>query len=755
VRLALQRPQPESALAFTASGSSNVAADEYVDGNFAPFTLTGVSQITIDHGTLVTTSSIVVYSVTAIDTVTGNWTIQTSLNNNESEYSDPNFDANVTAVTSEIIDQGDLPGATSNQIKYTITVDSPAIDSTDAGLPFWRLLHSTDDIFDGVTEIQIIAPFVPRISYFDTAGAFASTFSFEQPDILDASYDNINGIFFSIRFNDQNAGTSTVTLSDDFSDGDAGTASGTTNFHPGRWTEDSNNTAFLRTGDLLSYNVATGDGQLETTYTMGDFNTWIDVDPQSVTAEPMWFVMRAVDTDNKTLIQEGVGIETSPTTSGVWFANSIENFTNATAAATLRDVRPLWHTAVSGTDSFVISYNGTEWGVTGSQSGVLTNALTGVLYDESTDAFTPLEFLISATTNPTAGEQFSFDLVTENVKKDVTLSGILALNRSGSDFTTGTVFTTPKTIGSDEVSIELYGNTNGSVNIAADNFTMLPAGSGTYPTVSVFTVERTDNEGDLTASPTVIETFDVIGDPSKTYNDYLNGRVQIAVTQSGAVGGGFIFIKVDDTIWKYPTTTALSSEDGSNALISSQGQIAKDGTHSFNWTRKSGVGGEPFLTYHEFEESSDIIHLRTINKDTLQDTTDDKEVLLQQTGYSDENNFKVFYDQNDFDAIYYVDSATNLQAFNIDDRVSAFMAVNAEDVSLPAGTSQQTFVNADVINAWGESLDGKIVTFGVTSGDGAIAPSSDTTVSGGRATSQFTVGSTVGVSTVTATVTET
>ena len=83
------------------------------------------------------------------------------------------------------------------------------------------------------------------------------------------------------------------------------------------------------------------------------------------------------------------------------------------------------------------------------------------------------------------------------------------------------------------------------------------------------------------------------------------------------------------------------------------------------------------------------------------------------------------------------------------------MAVNAEDVTLPAGTSQQTFVNADVINAWGEELDGKVVTFAVTAGDGAVSPSSDTTVSGGRATTQFTVGSTVGVSTVTATVTET
>ena len=292
------------------------------------------------------------------------------------------------------------------------------------------------------------------------------------------------------------------------------------------------------------------------------------------------------------------------------------------------------------------------------------------------------------------------------------------------------------------------------------SYTATPIGSsptetvtGTFPDVNVFTVEKSYNEGKLTGSPNVISAFDVIGDPSKTYNSFLDGRVQIAVTQSGS-GGGFIYLKVDDTLYKYPNNISLSSEDGSNATKSTQGQIPKNGTHSLAWTRESGIGGLPFLTYHEFEDSIDIIHLRTIDKDTLLDTTDSKEVLLSQSGYSITSNFKVFYDQNDFDTLYFVDASTNLQAFNIDDRISAFMAVNAEDVTLPAGTAQQTFVNADVINAWGEVLAGKVVTFSVTTGDGAISPSSDTTDVVGRATSEFTVGSTVGVSTVTATVTE-
>ena len=753
VRLVLQRPQPTSAVTLTASGNFTTEKAELIDGIFANAPTTGVSQMTISFDTLVSTLSIVVYSATAIDVSTSNWTVQTSLNNSQSEFDDSNFDAAVTAVVSEIIDLSQLPGATENQIKYTVTVTAPTIDTTNAGLPHWRLKHSTADIFDGVTEVQIVLPLTPTISYFDTDGSLASTFQFEQENILDAVYDNINGIFYTIRFNDQATGTATISGSDDFSDGDAGTASGTTNFNPGRWTESSTNTSFLRTGDELGYNVSSGKGQLETTYTLTDFNTTVDVNPQVISTEDMWFVMRSLDSDNKAVIQEGVGLETSPTSSGVIFASAIENFVNSTAACTLRDARPLWHNSASGTDSFTVAFNGSIWAVSGSQTGALADAQTGVLYDEATAVTTPIEFLISCTGDPSNGEQFSFDLTTENVKKEPTATGILVIDRDGSDFTTGAVFTTPRTITSDPMTIELFANTDGSVNISADNYNVLPEGGGSFPDVNVFTVQRTDNEGDLTASPTIIDEFDVIGDPSKTYNSFLDGRVQITATQSGT-GGGHVYIKVDNTLYKYPNNVSLSSDDGSSAVISTEGQIPKDGTHSFTWTRESGIGGEPFLTYHEFEKSIDIIHLRTINKNTLINTTDDKEILLEQSGYSEANNFKVFYDQNDFDTLYYVDSSTNLQSFNIDDRISAFMAVNAEDVTLPAGTSQQTFVNADVINAWGEALDGKVVTFSVTAGDGAVSPSSDTTVGGGRASTQFTVGSTVGVSTVTATVTE-
>ena len=753
-RLVLQRDQPVTATAFTSSGSVNLDAQEYIDGSFVGFSTTGVSQVTVSFGTLISTSSIVVYSTTEIDTVTGNWTVQTSLNNTEVQFNSANFDANITSVTSAIIDKSLLAGATEDQIRYTLAVDTPPIDTTNAGLPYWRIKHATPDILDGLTEIQIIQPLTPTVTYFNTDGTPGVPFTFEKDSILDATYDNINGIFYTIRFNDQTTGTATITLGDGFSDGEAGTASGTTSFNPGRWTESSTNTAFLRTGDELSYNVSSGKGQLETTYTMGDFTATLLIDPDTITTEDMWVALRALDSDNKVLIQEGVGYETSPTPGGVFFASAVENFVNSTATCTLRDLRPLWHNSVSGTETFTVSFDGANWTVVGSTTGALNNAQTGVAYDESVDATTPIEFLVSCTASPTLGEQFTFDLNTNNDKKVALDPGTVTIDRASASVTTGHVFTTPITMNFDRVTFEIAGNTDGSVNISADNFTAIPASGASFPDVNVFTVERTDDEGKLTASPTVIESFDIIGDPSRTYNTYLDGRVQIATAQSGT-GGGFIYIKVDDTLYKYPNDVQLSTETGGSATQTSTGQIARDGTHSFSWTHDSGVNGLPFLTYHEYDENIDVIHLKTIDKDTLLDNTDNKEIVLDQSGYSTTNNFKVFYDQNDFDTLYYVDGSTNLQAFNIDSRISAFMAVNAEDVSMPAGTANQTFVNADVINAWGEVLNGKVVTFQVTSGDGVTAPPSDTTVGDGRATVTFTVGSSVGVSVVTATVTET
>jgi hypothetical protein len=754
VRLALQRPQPTSA-AGAASGSpdTQVAVPGWIDGATTPIgPVSPADLMIIGFGRQVSTTQIKIYSTTTIDTNTANWTVSTSLNNLDSEYTDSNFEATISSIDFAI--EG-------GQFTYTVKFGAPPVDTTGDGLPWWRVAHSTAASFAFVTEVEPVnnttsnTPHIPALSYFDTDGSFASSFTFEKSNILDACYDDPNTRFYTIRFNTDNVGTTSINLGDDFSDAEAGSAAATNNFNPARWVESTANPQFLRNqaSEILTHNVALGNGQLETTYTMAsDFRAEIEVDPISLSTNKKWFTIRALDANNNVVMSEGVGTDTSVTTTGVWFSSYVSDLVDGTAACDFREGRPLWHNAKDGTDSFTVAFDGANWTVTGTLTGALTNAQTGVLYNETVDSDTPIEFLISCTAAPTPGEQFTFDVVTVSGHKNPEETGIIGFQRTGATWSglTGDTVGPGASVITDACNIELFGHTDGSINVEADNFQVV--GTGIFPQIAVFTVEKTDNQGDVVGSP-LIESFDVIGDPSLTYNDFLDGRVQIATTSSGS-GGGFVYIKVNNTLYKYNNNIALTSEDGSSSVISpTVDQIPTDGTSSFNWTHESSIGGLPFLTYLEYETGLDILHLKTIDKDTLLNTTDDKEVLLNISDYA-ANPYTVFYDQNDFDTLYYIDTGTNLRAFNLDDRISAFMAVNAQDTTMPAGTAQSTLVHADVINAWGEPLDGKDVTFQVTAGDGAVTPSTDTTISGGRATTQFTVGATVGVSTVTATVTE-
>jgi len=752
-RLVMRRPKAINAYRGSSGAPDTLTSTpEYIDRLFTANPVTGANLIVVDFGGIpVFPTDIVVYSTSALNDTVGNWAVAGGTDGTDAQFSNAQFISTINSVTTAF-------DVSTGQFRTTINIDPPPVDSDSTGLPFWRLRHTTAGEFNNVTEVEIITPLDNAvISYYDTDGSFASSFTFEQDDILDAAYDSINGVFYTIRFNGDTVGTISLNLGDDFSEAEAGAAAGTNGFNPARWTEDATNSQFLRSSEELRYNVATGDGQLETTFQLsGDLNIILDANPLSISSTASWLTMRALDTDKNTIMSEGVGYITSPTTSGVWFTHRIANLVNSTADCELREMRPLWHNTTSGTDSFVVTYNGTNWAVSGTLTGALTNASTGDIYTEADDSGTPLEFIISCTAAPSPGEQFTFDLVTDYSTKNPTTTGILGIFRSGTTFSTAQVLgvTHPSaTVSSGVVTVELYGNTSTSVNVRADNFT-INEGTGVFPSIPVFTVEKTDNEGAV-IDPPLISAFDVIGDPSKTFNSFLDGRVQIAAASSGT-GLAHIYLKVDNRLLKYANNISLGSEDGSSALVDTTDQISAAGTHSFNWTHESGlISPTPFLTYLDYDDVLGIVHVKTIDKDTLLDNTTNKEVLLNISNYSDASNpFKIFYDQNDFDTLYYVDGTANLYAFNLDDRLSAFMALNADDVSLPAGTSQQTFVRAEVINAWGETLDGKDVTFSVTAGDGAVSPASDTTVSGGQAETQFTVGSTVGVSTVTAVVTE-
>lgn len=750
VRLVLQRPQPVTARGATiASPDTQVEVEGWIDGLLTPIgPISPADHIIVGFGQNVSTVQIKIYTTAVIDTVIGNWTVSTSLNNLDAEYVDVDFEATIDSVTL---------GNESGQFTYTLGLTVPT--SFPEGLPWWRISHSTSASFAFTTEIEPTNnvsdnnPQIPTATIFDTDGNNATSVEFEKRNILDVCYDNPNTRYYTVRFNTDNVGTTSLNLGDDFSEAEAGDAAGSNDFNSARWSESTANPQFLRNfgAEILTHNVSLGKGQLETTYTLADdFRAEITVNPVSLSTDHKWFVIRGLDSNNNTIMSEGVGLANDATVTGTWFSSYMSDLVDSAENSDLREGRPLWHNAQIGTDQFTIAFGGSTWSVSGTLTGALTDAQTGVLYDEAVDANTPLEFLIASTASPTPGDQFTFDLVTVSGFKPPTEGGIIGFERTGTTWSGLQNTVQPAvTVVTDALNIELFGYTDGPINVEADDFVVI--GNGIFPQIAVLTVEKVDNDGFVIAPP-LIESFDVVGNPSLNYNDFLDGKVQIATTHSGT-GGGFIYLKVNNVLYKYANNIALTVESGTNSVVTpTTDQIPAEGTNSFNWTHESSIGGQPFLTYLEYESSLDVLHIKSIDETTLLNTTSTKEVLLDITDYST-NAYTVFYDQNDFDTLYYIDVGTNLRAFNLDDRISAFMAVNAQDTTLPAGTAQSTPIDADVINAWGEALDGKDVTFQVT-GDGAVTPSTDTTISGGRATTQFTVGSTVGVSTVTATVTE-
>ena len=328
VRLVLQRPQAElSQGGNTGTPSATVDRPHYIDGFLTASPTAATNLLLFGFGTNVKPVTIIVFSTSFIDPTSTEWKVQSSLNNLPAEFDNTNFNSPISSVIQSI---------ESGQFKYSVLVGVPSVDTTLEGLPFWRITHTDAGAFNDVTEVEIIPPLIPTLTYFDTDGSFASSFSFEKTDILDACFDTTvspDGIFYTIRFNDQTVGSTTLDPSDDFSDADAGSAEFTNNFNSARWNESSSNTAFLRIAEALVYNVAIGKGQLETTYALGgDFDVSITVDPQVLTTENMWFTIRALDSDNKVVASEGVGFADGvvlPTTSGVFFTTYVSNFTNS------------------------------------------------------------------------------------------------------------------------------------------------------------------------------------------------------------------------------------------------------------------------------------------------------------------------------------------------------------------------------------------------------------------------------------------
>jgi hypothetical protein len=123
----------------------------------------------------------------------------------------------------------------------------------------------------------------------------------------------------------------------------------------------------------------------------------------------------------------------------------------------------------------------------------------------------------------------------------------------------------------------------------------------------------------------------------------------------------------------------------------------------------------------------------------------DNEALLDVSS----SNYPWAWDTNNFNTLYYI-NGTALKAYDMDENDVAFANVTSVEKIMSAGTSDTTEVSATVTNVYGEPMSAKTVTFTVSFGDGSVSPSVTCTNASGVATTTYTVGASVGQTTITA-----
>jgi hypothetical protein len=610
-----------------------------------------------------------------------------------------------------------------------------------------------------VTELEVVPVATPTMKYWffgslvEGDGAEGDS-KILQNNVLDITYDETNDLFYTIRFKEGGGSLASVGFDDDFT-----TISGTTQFNSVRWTESNLNTQFIRSipNDNLVFSTSDGKGQLTTNYTVAShFNFSIDFDITTLTSPSSNFQIRAVDTQANVIGALGVGY--SPHVPGdTYFSTFVKNIQNFTNSSNITSIRPNYETVTSGTETWAVVHQGADvWSVSGTTVGSISNAASGAIYESSY-----FSMFISTNNTPSIGESFSFDILSKEIGRGVS-TGSLSLVRSA-----GAIATTPDVLGgsvfssTDTVKAELFGKTTSSVmSMTADNFA-LAAGVGAFPTNPSFSIERVDSEGDV-INP-VIDTLDLLFSSTDVINDFING--QVGITNDGAK----IYVKIYDRLVGFSFSLSEGTvTDGSPFLVpDTTAEIPVGGLSSvsrtvFNVNPATGedLGGpESSLTYVFYESETGQLKINTVDLATLIDDTTDRHLIIEdseiETTSSLTPNF--FWNQNDFNTLYFIEDDGRLFQYNTDDRLVGFVNVNVEDPTLPAGTAAATDVIATVVSSWGVPLAGKTVNFAVVAGGGSISPSTATTSGTGEALNsgafpQFTAGTVDGVSTIKVTV---
>jgi len=601
-----------------------------------------------------------------------------------------------------------------------------------------------------ITEVEIGSSYEPLLEFWNTSGTYMTPQVLSDDFYYDIVYDKSTELYYVIRFNEELNGTGGGSFSPDDNFNDSGSG-----FDSVRWYESTLEPNFQHntSSGTLDYVNSSVPGCLTTKYYLdGDFNAQIDVGFNTLYASTASVAIKAIDYEaNNVFVQMGFhgpwiwdGDKT-----GKWEAVSARVTTDTSGGtASIHNLRLNSKYLVDGVELYTFTYNASsgKWGITDTNLTVYTDLVPGEDYEESA-----LALSIVHDGSPSGGAQFVLDVNTQHyaLPVDTAWDWKIALEKvgdsyickydEGSGFINYVTFTDTNDYGA---NIELFADGDGgAVDVALDNFDV--TGVPGFPGINVFSIEAVDGIGNPTAYAGVtddegylIKRFDVIN-TDLDYNSYIGNRVQLA---TDGVDGGSLFIKVGTDLYEYSKATLpLDLEDGSLADNFKEDVVPETTAVALSYNSYSNAG----LCYLEYDDDRSGVYLKTLDVATLSGT--DYEAYLDVSSTS----YPFAWHINNYTVLYYVDS-TNLKEYDLDENDVAFCNLVADDKIMSAGSSETTDVTATVLNVYGEPLSSKSVTFAVSSGAGALSPSSACTTASGVASTVYTVGNTVGNTTITA-----
>lgn len=624
------------------------------------------------------------------------------------------------------------------------------------------IININDPFGDQVTEVEVLQVTSAVLQHWNSDGTKAVTNAMEGSNYYDMAYDKSDDVYYAIRFDSSLAASSSIDPDDNFDDPSTGAS-----FNGTKWIESSTNSYFLHntTSGTLDMRSSGGRGQLHANYGVsGDFTVQTELVAAVELNENAYFSLELKDyTSNNQYAVSAIKGPYTPgvDTSGAFVGAIVEYSSTVGSAAQLQDfrIRPDAFTfdIGSGQVQYQLSYDSAEDHYTVTASGVTyPSATPGVTYTMDS-----AEFTVSNLTTPADGQGFTITVRCSDVPiAGTSTSGIqLQLERASTNSyaryedTDSPGFNTLR-VGNISSGAtlrpQLYGDPRSqSVDVSVDNF-QVTGGTIVFDS-PVLSVVAIDKNGDITSVPGtadsegyVLKVFDVIQDPQATYNDYLSPRVAIATNGSDAGSGGELYIKVNDSLYKYlKSSLPIDEDDGTGASVVTTGEIPSTGIVNFSYNGYTQGG----LSYVQYLPDLNGVFVKSIKTTTMAAST--YKALLD----VDSTNYPFAWNVSDLSTLYFVDG-TSLKLYDLNETKAGFVNVTSDKQVLAAGTSETATITGQVLNVYGEPKTAKTMAFSVSAGDGAISPASGCSGVDGKDDTTYTVGSAVGTATITVTVSD-